>query len=184
MLQRAFFLFHSEGNHSAEFYTQWFRQSDFEFVRTWKNNANGQCLSLLDMLFGDKRVLYKRAANYTGFESEKFFHKLAHRPYNELVSISHKLVDAINEHKNIGLHANDILIDAPPVGLEVQFNVDVLYDSQGRYKKLGDVSPVVSTLAHKQFDDYVKQVRIFVHPDKADSLKTVDLDAILKSLLD
>ena len=134
------------------------------------------------MLFGDKRVLYKRAANYAGFESEEIFHQLAHRPYDELVSISHKLVDAINQQHKIGLHADDILIDAPPVGLEVQFNVDVLYASQQQYRKRGDVSPVVSTLAHKQFDDYVKQVRVFVHPDFAAALKNVDLDAILKSV--
>ena len=182
MLQRAFFLFHSHGNHSADFYTQWFGQSDSEFVRTWKEHADDQCSTLLDMLFGDKRVLYKRAANYAGFESEEIFHQLAHRPYDELVSISHKLVDAINQQHKIGLHADDILIDAPPVGLEVQFNVDVLYASQQQYRKLGDVSPVVSTLAHKQFDDYVKQVRVFVHPDFAAALKNVDLDAILKSV--
>ena len=41
------------------------------------------------------------------------------------------------------------------------------------YRPLGDVSPVVSTLARKQFDDYVKRVRIFVHPRLADDLRTV-----------
>jgi hypothetical protein len=29
---------------------------------------------------------------------------------------------------------------------------------------LGDVSPVVKTLAQQQFDDYVKRVRLFAHP--------------------
>ena len=182
MLQRAFYLFHSRGNHPAEFYTQWFRQSDFEFVSTWKGHAEEDSLNLLDMLFGGKRVLFKRIANYSGFESEEIFNTLAHRPYDELVIVSQKLVDTINERHNLNLGPHDILIDAPPVGLEVQFDVDVLYASQQRYRKLGDVSPVVSTLAHKQFDDYVKQVRIFIHPDHAGSLKAVDLEALLKSV--
>jgi hypothetical protein len=30
---------------------------------------------------------------------------------------------------------------------------------------LGEVSPVVQTLAQRQFDDYVKRVRIFAHPN-------------------
>jgi HD superfamily phosphohydrolase len=182
MLQRAFFLFHTRGDHRAEFYTRWFRQSEFEFVRTWKNNADGECLRFLGMLFGDKRVLFKRAASYASFESETIFHRLAHRPYDELVSVSQQLVETINDRYGLSLGPHDILIDAPPVGLEVQFNVDVLYSSPQRYRKLGDVSPVVSTLAHKQFDDYVKQVRIFIHPDHTDALKTVDLDGILKSI--
>jgi len=182
MLQRAFYLLHTQAEHPAEFYAQWFRQSDFEFLRMWKDNAGEECRSLLNMLFGDKRVLYKRVANYSGFESEKIFQTLAHRPYDELLSISQNLVDAINGKHNLALRPHDILIDAPPVGLEVQFNVDVLYVSQQRYRKLGDVSPVVSTLAHKQFDDYVKQVRVFVHPDHAASLKSVDLEEALTSI--
>ena len=182
MLQRAFYLFHWGGNHSAEFYNGWFRQSDFEFIRTWKENADQDCLNLLDMLFGGKRILYKRMANYSGFESEEIFKKLAHRPYDELVSISRTLIDAINDQHKLNLRPNDILIDAPPVGLEVQFNVDVLYRSQEQYRKLGEVSPVVSTLAHKQFDDYVKQVRLFIHPDYADSLNRVDLKSLLKTV--
>jgi hypothetical protein len=36
---------------------------------------------------------------------------------------------------------------------------------------LGDVSPVVKTLAQQQFDDYVKRVRIFVHPGIVDELR-------------
>ncbi len=182
MLQRAFYLFHCRGQQMTDFYDQWFRQSEFEFVRTWKDHADEDCLNLLNMLFGGRRVLYKRIANYSGFESEEIFQTLAHRPYDELVSISQKLVDAINDQHKLNLRPHDILIDAPPVGLEVQFDVDVLYPSQQRYRKLGDVSPVVSTLAHKQFDDYVKQVRLFIHPEHAGALKAVDWDGLLNSI--
>ena len=182
MLQRAFFLFHAQGNREQEFDANWFRQSDHKFVQTWKQNSEDACRQLLELLFGDKRLLYKRAANYSGFESEEIFHKLAHRPYEELVTVSHHLSEAINDQHGTALGPDDILIDAPPVGLEVQFEVDVFYQSENRYRKLGDVSPVVSTLAHKQFDDYVKQVRIFVHPEQANAIKNVDLDAILNAL--
>ena len=55
------------------------------------------------------------------------------------------------------------LIDAPPVGLEVQFDVDVFYPDENSYRRLGDVSPVVNTLARRQFDDFCQnKFRIFV----------------------
>ena len=60
--------------------------------------------------------------------------------------------------------AHDVLVDAPPTELEVEFNVDVYFPKQETYRPLGDISPVVRTLAREQFDDYVKRVRIFVHP--------------------
>jgi hypothetical protein len=56
------------------------------------------------------------------------------------------------------------LFDAPPVELEVQFDVDVFFPAEDAYWPLGEISPVVHTLAHRQFDDYVKRVRIFIHP--------------------
>ena len=62
------------------------------------------------------------------------------------------------------VETDEVLIDAPPVGLEVQFDVDVYYPELEAYRKLGDVSPVVKTLAQRQFDDFVKQVRVFVAP--------------------
>jgi hypothetical protein len=49
---------------------------------------------------------------------------------------------------------------------------------------LGDVSPVVKTLAQSQFDDYVKRVRLFVHPRLAEDLKGHrDLDAAFDETL-
>ena len=41
---------------------------------------------------------------------------------------------------------------------------NILYPKDACYRTLGDVSPVVKTLAKEQFDDYVKRVRIFIHP--------------------
>ena len=66
---------------------------------------------------------------------------------------------------------HEILFDAPPVEREVEFNVDIYFPKQGVYRPLGEVSPVVRTLAPEQFDDYVKQVRVFAHPRVASSLR-------------
>ena len=67
--------------------------------------------------------------------------------------------------------SHQVLIDAPPVKLEVQFAVDIYDGKQDCYRPLGDVSPVVRTLAEKQFDDYVKRVRVFVHPALAQRIQ-------------
>ena len=69
---------------------------------------------------------------------------------------------------------HEILFDAPPVQREVEFKVDIYYPKQHRYRPLGEVSPVVRTLALEQFDDYVKQVRIFAHPRVADDLRALE----------
>jgi predicted nucleotidyltransferase len=63
------------------------------------------------------------------------------------------------------------LLDAPPIEREVEFNVDVYYAKERRYRSLGDVSPVVRALAKEQFDDYVKRVRVFAHPRVAAELR-------------
>jgi hypothetical protein len=62
------------------------------------------------------------------------------------------------------IQAHEVLIDAPPVKLEVQFDVEVCDVKRNQYRRLEEVSPVVHALAREQFDDYVKRVRIFVHP--------------------
>ena len=64
--------------------------------------------------------------------------------------------------RNVAPH--EVLVDAPPAELEVDFDIEVFFPKQSVYRRLGDVSPVVRTLAQEQFDDYVKRVRIFVHP--------------------
>jgi hypothetical protein len=63
--------------------------------------------------------------------------------------------------------------------------VEVFYPKQNVYRALGDVSPVVRTLAREQFDDYVKRVRIFVHPRIAgDARNLKDLTRHLAEAID
>jgi uncharacterized protein len=75
----------------------------------------------------------------------------------------------------------EILVDAPPQGLEVQFKVTVQMESSGDYRSLGEISPVVQALATRQFDDFVKQVRIFVHPRLIDCCSTSQLRDCLQA---
>ena len=69
---------------------------------------------------------------------------------------------------------HEIFFDAPPVEREVEFNVEIHFAKDNRYRRLDTVSPVVRTLAKEQFDDYVKQVRLFAHPRVAGKLKRLD----------
>jgi hypothetical protein len=58
----------------------------------------------------------------------------------------------------------DVLIDAPPPEREIEFRVDVFDAKEGEYRPLEELSPMIEALARRQFDDYVKRVRVFVHP--------------------
>jgi hypothetical protein len=79
---------------------------------------------------------------------------------------------------------HEVLLDAPPMKLEVQFNVDVHFARENTWRPLGDVSPVVRTLAERQFDDYVKRVRVFVAPALAEETKRVsDVATLLQSAI-
>jgi hypothetical protein len=66
--------------------------------------------------------------------------------------------------------AHELLVDAPPIELEVEFDVEVYYPKQNVYRRLVEVSPVVRSLAQEQFDNYVKRVRVFAHPRLVEKL--------------
>jgi hypothetical protein len=100
-----------------------------------------------------------------------------------LLQKSRQLSGLIGEKIGREIGKDDVLIDAPPVGLEVQFNIDVFYPESNSYRKLGDVSPVVSTLAQRQFDDFVKQVRVFVAPELIKEVKSLDVDALVAQVI-
>ena len=194
MLQRAFYRTHMGNLHrpnsvdgvsetKAVDYSDWFGQGDADFIRAWYDSVPESTTALLDGLFGATRKLYKRVAHFSCFDSEVIFRQLAHRPYQELVDIGSRLAEAIDRRHGIKISQDQLLIDAPPVGLEVQFNVDVFYKRTQKYLKLGEVSPVVNTLATRQFDDYVKRVRIFVAQEKVEQLKSVDLQRLIETAI-
>jgi HD superfamily phosphohydrolase len=126
---------------------------------------------LLDGIFGPKRQLYKRLAQYSYFEEPETYSRLARRPYSELVRAAEVIAATLAKAICRPVAPHDVLVDAPPAELEVDFDIEVYFPKQNVYRRLGAVSPVVRTLAQEQFDDYVKRVRIFVHPDIADAAR-------------
>jgi hypothetical protein len=77
-----------------------------------------------------------------------------------------------------------VLFDAPPQRREVEFDVEVHFPKENCYRRLAEVSPAIHTLATRQFDDYVKRVRIFVHRGLAEDLARLGpLDPLLSETL-
>lgn len=119
---------------------------------------------LLDGLFGPRRKLYKRVAQFNVLDDPQRHAQIAHRPYPWLAEASGCLAERISQRTGITLGPADVLIDAPPVKLEVDINIDVISPTR-QARALGQVSPVVEALANRQFDSHVKRVRVFV-PDE------------------
>ena len=160
-----------------------FENGEADVVSKWKSlSAETESGPLVNRLFGNVRSIYKRVANFSFIENEDLYLRLAQRPYWDLVAKSHLLAEHLSTETGTNFSPTDVLIDAPPVGLEVQFNVDVFYPKQDRYRTLGSVSPVVNTLAKQQFDDFVKQVRVFVVPEKVDVARRVDIEKLIKQI--
>lgn len=185
MFQRAFFLWHQGVSNSdcfEQIVNRMFEASESRMVELMIDaSAKGPATELLEKLFGTTRQLYKRVANYSFNENESIYREIAQKPYAWLVECSERLSKLIENETGESIGENTILIDAPPVGLEVQFNVDVYYSKTDSYRKLGEVSPVVNTLATQQFDDFVKQVRVFASKEVVPTVAKVDLDSLIKT---
>lgn len=181
MLQRAFYLAHGSLDLDALF-----RLHDEAMVAELRKAAgSGPATELLEGLFGSSRRLYKRLAQYSFIEQKGIYQRLARRPYPWLVACAQQFATLASSAIRRIVAPHEILFDAPPVELEVQFNIEVHYPKESRYRKLGDVSPVVQALARQQFDDYVKRVRIFTHPRVVDDLRALkNLPDLLSEAID
>lgn len=167
MLQRAFYLLHGDLNLDLLF-----RLREPAMIDALREAAgNGPAAELLDGLFGNSRRLYKRLAQYSIYQGRGIYAQLARRPYAWLAACAEHFARQLSTRLGRVVAPHEVLIDAPPLKLEVQFNVDVYYADDQTYRPLRDVSPVVRTLAEEQFDDYVKRVRVFVHPKLSDEMQ-------------
>jgi HD superfamily phosphohydrolase len=175
MLQRAFYLLHGALDLDALF-----RMEEAPMIAELRHAAgSGPAGELLDGLFGPKRQLYKRLGQYSFFEQREIYQRLARRPYPWLAACAEQFAAIVSSALGRIVAPHEVIFDAPPVAREVEIDVDIYFPKEGRYRPLGEVSPVVRTLAQEQFDDYVKRVRIFVHPrilsDLRDLSRIVDL---------
>ena len=183
MFQRSFFRWHEKKRAEADFQYQvsnLFESGETEMIQQMQFDLEGESAAeMLSQLFGVNRRLHKRAANFSFNENAATFEKVAYHPYPWLVATSERLTKLIAEQVGIPIPPDAVLIDAPPVGLEVQFDVDVYSPKTNTYRPLGEVSPVVNTLAKRQFDDFVKQVRVFVEPSLLPLVDRIDLEHLL-----
>ncbi|HLA83328.1 MAG TPA: HD domain-containing protein [Thermoguttaceae bacterium] len=181
MLQRAFYLLHRELDLDSLF-----RLTERAMIARLESAAAGAPAGeLLTGLFGPRRLLYKRLAQYNYLEDPAIHRRLARRPYPWLVACAEQFAALAGTALGRPVAPHEILIDAPPVHREVQFDVAVHFPKQNCFRALDEVSPVVRTLARDQFDDYVKRVRLFAHPRVADSLRRLPhLDRLIAQAID
>ncbi len=181
MLQRAFYMLHGQLDLDSLF-----RTTEQEMIAELRTAAAaGPAGELLEGLFGPARHLYKRLAQYSFFEQQEVYQRLARRPYDWLVACAEQFSALASTALGRIVAPHEILFDAPPVTREVQFDVDIYFAKERRYRPLGEVSPVIRTLATEQFDDYVKRVRIFAHPRVVDDLRRLQtLPALLNEAIE
>ena len=175
MLQRAFYLLHQQLD-----LDQLFRLAEQPLIDQLVAAAGGSpAAELLAGLFGPSRRLYKRLGELSHFQSRALYERLARRPYAWLAAAGDVLAGVASTHLGRRIAPHEILIDAPPVRREVEFHVEVFFPKESVYRPLAEVSPAVVALATRQFDDYVKRVRVFAHPRLASELRGFKLDRLL-----
>ncbi len=146
------------------------RMTDDIWINHLRRAAAGSVVeTIAEGLFGARRRLYKRAAEFNIIDGTMVHRRLARKPYWWLVALSERLAELLSRRTGFVVHATDVLVDAPPVKLEVDINIDVVA-RDGTVRPLGDVSPVTSALAQQQFDNHVKRVRVFLRDDLRDGI--------------
>lgn len=163
MLQRAFYLTHQRLD-LGELFTL----TEEPWTQRLRDAADGPAGELLEGVFGARR-LYKRWAQFSVLEQSELHRLLARRPYPWLARCGGNFAELLGAKLGRAIAPHEILFDAPPMKLEVECNVEIYFPKENRYRLLAEVSPMVQTLARRQFDNYVKRVRLFAHPRLADS---------------
>jgi len=178
MMQRAYYLLRP----SLDLDTL-FRLHESGFIDTLLDAAAGTPAEpLVDGLFGRTRRLYKRLLQLSVFQRSDLYDRLARRPYPWLVACGERLAERLSRRAGRRIAADELLIDAPPQRREVEFRVDVHFPKEAVYRPLAEFSPVVRTLATRQFDDYVKRVRLYCDPSLKDRFAGAE-DALCDDLL-
>lgn len=181
MFARAFFDLHRELD-----LKQLFRKSEAESIQLLRQRAIGlPCAQLLEGIFGPRREIYKRVAEFSLYQSPSLYDQLARKPFVFLVECSERLAEILSRATGETVRGNEIIIDAPPPHREVEFNVQIYFPKESVYRPLSEVSPVVAALARTQFDDYVKRVRLFANRRVTALLaQNHDIETLLQQAID
>jgi HD superfamily phosphohydrolase len=167
MFQRAFYLLHC-----ALDLDSLFRLTEGPMITELQRTAaDGPARDLLEGLFGPTRRLYKRLAQYSYFQERELYDQLARRPYAWLANCAEQFAIVASTALGRRIAPHEILFDSPPLKREIEFHVDIYFHKERQYRPLAEVSPIVQSLTTGQFDDHVKRVRIFVHPNLAADLR-------------
>jgi HD superfamily phosphohydrolase len=180
MLQRAFYVVRKRVEVDDVF-----PRGDAEFVAQLMDAAREtSAATLLDGLFGPKRRLHKRLLQFSYLEDRELYEQLARRPYDWLVRASDELAGHLSARLKKQIGPGEILLDAPPVEREVEFNIEIHFAKDGCYREFGEVSPIVRTFENHRFDDYVKRVRVFASPGVIESVRsTGDIRPLVERVL-
>lgn len=129
---------------------------------------------IADRLFGNRRQIFKSIYETNARTDSELYSLARQHDFAGLTVASSKL------SQHLSLSPEQVIIDAAPQQLEVQFNVEVIDEHTGATQPLAEVSPVVRTLATDQFDHYVKRLRVFV-PAEHRQVR-LDRQALIESL--
>jgi hypothetical protein len=153
-----------------------FTDSDAGMIAQLRTAAAGHdAAGLLEAVFGRRRALYKRAAEFSQLSDEAVYDRLSRRPYGELVGVAERLAIALGRALGRSVPPTKILVDGPPPHREVEFAVDVYFAKERVYRPLRSVSPMIDALARTSFDDYVKRVRVFVEPGLMRAIRDAEM---------
>jgi hypothetical protein len=159
------------------------RTDDHGFVAWLTAAAAGTSAApLVAGLFGPVRRLFKRAGSFDALHAPAVHAALAGRSYPAMARVSARLAETLSARLARPISADLLIVDAPPAEREIEFRLRVRERGPGGggWRNLADVSPVVRSLAHDQFDNLVKRVRVFAAPSDAEAIAGCpDLDGLL-----
>ena len=163
------------------------RQCDDHAFADWLLTATHgtPAAELATGLFGPVRRLVKRVATFDALHQPAVHRALAGRSYATTVAIGARLADLLSARTGLTIAPHTLLLDAPPSEREIEFRLDVRERPRAGqtgpiWRPLADLSPVVRSLAHEQFDHLVKRARIFAPVDVAATLAALpDLDRLV-----
>ncbi|MFM8733845.1 MAG: HD domain-containing protein [Pirellulales bacterium] len=151
-------------------------RSDDDSFAAWITEASrgGPAAPLVEGLFGGRRRLFKRVATFDAIHQPAIHAALAGSNYPRMVAVAARLAAALSHRTGRPIDPDLLIVDAPPAEREVEFRMQVRErgprhtpDAPARWRRLEEVSPVVRSLAHEQFDNLVKRVRVFADPATA-----------------